>query len=157
MSFSTPHEKLCALDAKGRVRLPSSITNELGEEKAKFFMIRAKRKKGILQVFPMDAWERRAKRLQQIDLMLEENEEYVRKQMLGFSKVERDGSGRIKIPKHVSEKLGFDGQVMVTAFASLIEIWQPERYYDYLEDEEYDMEGESRRLFNNNGSNDSQE
>lgn len=152
MSFSTPHEKLCALDAKGRVRLPSGIINDLGEEKAKFFMIRAKRKKGILQVLPMEAWERRSKRLQQIDLMLEENEEYVRKQMLGFSRVERDSSGRIQIPKHVSEKLGFEGQVMVTAFASLIEVWQPERYYDYLEDEEYDMEGESRRLFDNKGN-----
>ena len=153
MLFSTPHEKLCALDAKGRVRLPSSIINELGEEKAKFFMIRAKRKKGILQVLPMEAWGKRAERLQKIDLMLEENEEYVRKQMLGFSRVERDSSGRIQIPKHVSEKLGFEGQLMVTAFSSLIEIWQPDRYYDYLEDEEYDMEGESRRLFNNSGQN----
>ncbi len=140
-------EKLCSVDKKGRVRLPSSIISVIGEEKAKFFMIKPQARKGILQVYPVESWEKRSEKLGQIDLMLEENREYVRRQMLGFTRVERDGSGRITIPKHLLERLGFDGQVMVTSFMDVIEFWHPEKYYDYLEDESYDSAGEARRIF----------
>jgi len=145
-------EKLCSLDAKGRVRLPSTIISQLPEEDSKFFVIKQNRKKGILQVFSLKAWEKRTQRLMQVDIMLEENEEYVRRQLMGTSRVERDGSGRIQIPKHVLASLGFSDNIMVTAWRDVIELWVPDRYYAYMEDDSYDYGAESRRIYGNDGS-----
>ncbi len=140
-------EKLCSLDAKGRVRLPSAITNPMGEENAKFFVLKLNKLKGILQVYTMKAWEQRTARLLQVDSILEENEEFLRRQITGTHRVERDSSGRIAIPKHVLELLGFKENVMVTSWLNRIEIWSPDRYAAYLADESYDMAAESRRIF----------
>ena len=146
------HEKLCSLDAKGRVRLPSGIVSQLPEEEAKFFVMKQNRKKGILQVFPLKAWDKKVQRLMEVDMMIEENEEYVRRQMMGATRVERDGSGRIQIPKHVINSLGFNDNVMITAWMDRMEIWDPKKYNEYSEDDSYDQASESRRIYGSNGN-----
>ena len=46
-------EKLCSLDAKGRVRLPSTIISQLPEEDSRFFRHKAESEEGAsFKFFP---------------------------------------------------------------------------------------------------------
>lgn len=52
-----------------------------------------------------------------------------------------DGQGRVTIPPRLAELAGIGGEVVFVGAGEAIEMWDPDRYAEYLEGTEDDFEG----------------
>ncbi len=137
----------CTLDAKGRVRLPSSLLKQLGEENSEKFVIKQDRTRGIVQLYTLDVWRGLMERLRAVNNLIEWQKEYARRFQLGGDSVDKDRSDRILIPKAFVDTLDLGASVVVYAYMDQIEIWPVDKYNALYDDQDYDMDAMAEALF----------
>lgn len=130
MAFFTS-EYECKLDAKGRVVLPARIKSSLPESSGNELVLR-RGFEPCLVLYPMVEYK---KIFNKVAGLSEFNEEYRKLQrnfFRGNTTVELDSMGRFLIPKLMLNYAGLEKEAIVVGMGNRIEIWNPERYEEYL-------------------------
>jgi MraZ protein len=130
----------CKMDAKGRMRLPSGLIAQLGEEKDQEFVINRGFEK-CLMLYPIKVWERISSEVNQLNQYVRKNREFVRYFYRGAQQLEMDSADRILVNKRLLEWAGIDKEVILSAYNDRIELWAKERYDLLLEEEPADFAG----------------
>lgn len=120
-------EYYCKLDAKGRLLLPSSFKEQLGEEVAKGFVLRPGLFETCLDIYGMDDWRKLQEKLAKLNPFKKENLVMMRRINAGARLVNIDGSGRLQIPKDLVEKCGMVKDVVITSLPDRMQIWGKEQ------------------------------
>ena len=140
-------EYYCKLDAKGRLLLPSSFKEQLGEALNEGFVLRPGLFETCLDVYGRDDWRKLQDKLGKLNPFKKENQMMVRRINAGAKLVTMDGSGRLQIPKDLVEKCGFVKDVVITSLPDKMQIWskeQMERSNAQMTDEEFSQLLEDR-------------
>lgn len=122
----------CKVDAKGRMVLPSKIKAKLPESHNKEVVVT----RGLdpcLVVYAMPEWNKKVAKVSSLnENASQEVRTFQRNFFRGSSEVDLDGNGRLLIPKSMVRYAGIEKEVVVVGVGNKIEIWNPERYDEFL-------------------------
>lgn len=130
--FKYDGEYSCKLDAKGRLKLPAGLVEQLGGMPSELIINRGV--EDCLRLFSRGAWE--VKTTELINRLNPNNSKHrklARYINRGVTKLSVDSSGRILIPKSLMEYAGLKKEAVVTGSLSEIEIWSKESYENGLD------------------------
>ena len=114
-----------SLDGKGRVIIPASFREALGEN----FTITINPNKTAVAIYPKETWDQQLERLSQINPMDRVGMQYERYVMsVSFSGNSMDAQGRVLIPAKLRAKLGLTRDIVFVGLNNYIEIWDAETY-----------------------------
>ena len=114
-----------SLDGKGRVIIPASFREALGEN----FTITINPNKTAVAIYPKEMWDQQLERLSQINPMDRVGMQYERYVMsVSFSGNSMDAQGRVLIPAKLRAKLGLTRDIVFVGLNNYIEIWDAQTY-----------------------------
>ncbi len=138
MSIQLLGEFDCKIDAKGRMRMPSGLINQLGEREKYTFVINRGFEK-CLMLYPLEVWDRITAEINQLNLYNKKNRNFVRYFYRGAHEVTLDSADRILLTKRLVEYAGIDKDVILMAYNDRIEIWAKDEYDSMLDEEPDDF------------------
>lgn len=129
------------LDAKGRLIIPSTFREQLGNE----FVV-TKGLDGCLFVYAQAEWERFEEKLRGLPLTNPNARKFTRFFLAGACDCELDRQGRILLPAVLRDFAGLEKEVVLAGVGSRIEIWnravwQKQNVYDDMDEIAENMEG----------------
>lgn len=130
MSFFTS-EYDCKLDAKGRLALPSRVKAALPEINGNELVLR-RGFEPCLVLYTTLEYKKINARLSSLSEFNDEHRRFQRSFFRGHTDVELDSAGRINIPKRLMDFAGLEKEVVLVGMGNRLEIWNPNRYEEYL-------------------------
>lgn len=115
-----------ALDAKGRIIIPSRLREQLGER----FVV-SKGLDGCLFAFPPEEWAKFENKLQALPLTNRDARKFSRYFLAGAAEVELDKQGRALLPATLREAAGLEKDVVLCGVGNRMEIWSKEAWNDF--------------------------
>ena len=126
MAFSGSFDH--SLDGKGRVIIPASFREALGED----FTITINPNKTAVAIYPKEMWDAQLDRFSRINPMDRVGMQYQRYVMsVSFSGNSMDAQGRVLIPAKLRSKIGLMRDIVFVGLNRYIEIWDAEAYAAY--------------------------
>ena len=126
-----------SLDGKGRVIIPASFREALGED----FTLTINPNKTAVAIYPKAMWDEQLERLSRINPMDKVGLQYERYVMsVSFSGNSMDAQGRVLIPVKLRNKIGLTRDIVFVGLNSYIEVWDAEVYAKMEAQTEEDFE-----------------
>ena len=125
MSFLGEYE--LKLDAKGRLRLPGALKQQLSPEaKGRFVVNRGFEE--CLEIYPINVWLDVRKKVEKLNQFKKKERAFIRYFLRGATEVVLDGADRLNIPKHLLEYAGIQGDAIITPGKNTLELWNKAKY-----------------------------
>ena len=126
-----------SLDGKGRVIIPASYREALGED----FTITINPHKTAVAIYPKAMWDKQLEQLSRINPMDKIGMKYERYVMsVSFSGNSMDAQGRVLIPMKLRSKIGLTRDIVFVGLNQYIEIWDAEVHAKMEAETEDDFE-----------------
>jgi MraZ protein len=135
----------CKLDEKGRLRLPSAILNQLGENNSREFVANRGFER-CLYLFPKDIWTVKLNEVQGLNEYLPEVRQFKRYFYRGATEFTPDKADRILLPKILLDYAGIDKTLVITAVGEYLEIWNAEAYRELINTEPEDISALAQKI-----------
>jgi len=135
----------CKLDEKGRLRLPSAILNQLGENTSRDFVANRGFER-CLYLFPKEVWNVRLSEVQGLNEYLPEVRQFKRYFYRGATEFTPDKADRILLPKLLLDYAGIDRTVIITAVGEYLEMWNAESYNNMINGEPDDISALAQKI-----------
>lgn len=135
----------CKLDEKGRLRLPSAILNQLGENNSRDFVANRGFER-CLYLFPKDIWTIKLNEVQGLNEYLPEVRQFKRYFYRGATEFTPDKADRILLPKILLDYAGIDKTLIITAVGEYLEIWNADAYRDIVNTEPEDISALAQKI-----------
>lgn len=135
----------CKLDEKGRLRLPSAILNQLGENNSQDFVANRGFER-CLYLFPKDIWTIKLNEVQGLNEYLPEVRQFKRYFYRGATEFTPDKADRILLPKILLDYAGIDKTLIITAVGEYLEIWNAEAYREIINTEPEDISALAQKI-----------
>lgn len=124
----------CKLDAKGRLRLPTSLIRQFGFNGVLELAINRGFEKHLM-MYPKTVWDGKTKIFNQLNIYNSKERQAMRYFYRGASMINMDSADRILLPGNLIDYAGLKKNVILFAYHEQIEIWDKEKYFDMLNDE----------------------
>ncbi len=119
------------MDKKGRVIIPASFRDDLGE---KFVMTRGL--DNCLFVYPSEEWEILENKLTSLPITNKSSRTFVRFFFSGATECNFDKQGRISIPINLRDYADLNKEIVIIGLANRIELWASTNWDGYLSEAE---------------------
>jgi MraZ protein len=134
----------CTMDAKGRVRMPSGLVKQLGEEGIEFVMNKGFEKH--LTLYPKSVWEKTVESFKDLNQYDNDTRDFLRRFHNGATPIEIDDQGRFLIPKRLAEYAGIEKDITLSAYGDKIEIWDTALFERMMNDNEVNMSNLAQKV-----------
>ncbi len=124
----------CKIDAKGRMRLPTSLIKQLGTESTHKFVINRGVEK-CLMMYPKNVWDVLSAKVKRLNQYVKKNREFVRYFYKGATELVPDSSDRVLLTKRLLEYAGIEKDAILFAIDDRIEVWAKEKYDNLMDAE----------------------
>lgn len=139
----------CKTDAKGRVRLPSSLIRQLGKGSSTEFTINRGFEKHLM-LYPRDVWEKETEKInQRLNIYNNKERQALRYFYRGATELSVDSADRVLLPKSLAEYAGIEKEVVLFAYQDRIEVWAKAEYELFLSKEPEDFASIAEDIFGN--------
>ena len=128
----------CKVDAKGRVLLPVSLKKQLPPEAQERFVINRGFEQ-CLTLYPQNEWDKISAEVNELNLYVKKNRDFVRYFYRGATEMTLDGNSRLLLPKRLLEYAGIGKELVMFAYSNRIELWARDKYDNLLNDEPEDF------------------
>jgi len=146
----------CKVDAKGRFMFPVNLRKQLDAAFEKGFVINRNLHQKCLVLYPLAEWEKLNKKLSKLNRLIKANDVFVRKFTGGATGCEADTTGRILLPKSLTDYADIKADVKVLGSNNVIEIWDKKLYEDFL-NQDLNLEQLAEEVLGNLNFNDDEE
>ena len=137
MSFKGQAEY--SVDAKGRVAIPAKMRSALNPDAKNTFTI-TRGFETCIFLYPLDRWKTMEDEIGGLSTYNREARAFTRRIMMWADEVTLDGQGRIGLPKALVDFAGLEGRALILGAHDRIEIWNPDTFEQYLNEETDDYE-----------------
>ena len=138
----------CKVDAKGRLRMPSSLVRQLSSDNLTFTVNRGFEKNLIL--YPKEVWTQKAAEIDShLNMYNSKQRQVLRYFYRGATEVALDASDRILLPKTVLKYADIADKVMLVGIQQQVEIWSLEEYEKMISQEPEDFSQIADEIFGN--------
>jgi MraZ protein len=125
----------CKVDSKGRFMFPVDLRKQLEVLFDHGFVVNRNLHQKCLVLFPLNEWEKLNKKLSKLNRLLKANEVFVRKFNGGATNVMADATGRLLLPKALTDYAQIKTDLKVLGSNNVIEIWDKGVYDEFLTQE----------------------
>ena len=122
----------CKLDAKGRLRIPSTLLRQLGGGGPFTFFINRGFER-CLMIYPEKVWEENLERINKLNVYRTQDRNFIRYFFRGVSDVTTDTADRILINKNLMKYADVKKDVILFAYLDRIEMWDQAAYLAWLD------------------------
>ena len=134
-----------SVDSKGRVAIPAKMRAALRPEAlGTFTMTRGFEQ--CIYVYPLDEWQKKEDQYSALNTYNREARHLVRTILMWADEVGLDGQGRISLSKPLAEYAGISDRALIIGAMDRIEIWNPDVFENYLEEQSDDHEALAERV-----------
>lgn len=141
----------CKADAKGRVMFPSAFKKQVSPILQEGFVLKKSVFEQCLELYPMKEWNATMAEINKLNKFKKKNNDFIRRFTAGVKLVELDATGRILIPKNLSEFAGVKKQVVMSSSVNIIEIWDKEKYENAIENAAENFSDLAEEVMGNTG------
>jgi len=134
-----------SVDSKSRLAVPAKMRSALSPEALGTFTLTRGFEKCIY-AYPLDEWRKKEEQYAELNTYRSEARHLVRMILMWAEEVALDKQGRISLPKSLSEYAGVDDKALVIGAMDRIEIWDPEAFTSYLEEQPADYDALAERV-----------
>jgi MraZ protein len=122
----------CKVDAKGRIMFPVNLRKQLEAAFEKGFVINRNLHQKCLVLYPIGEWTKLNKKLTKLNRLIKANDVFVRKFTGGATACDADNTGRILLPKALTDYAEIKTDIKVLGSNNVIEIWDKKLYDEFL-------------------------
>ena len=123
----------CKADAKGRVMFSAALKKQLLPVLSDGFVVKRSVFQPCLELYPLQEWNAMMDKINQLNRFVKKNNDFIRLFTAGVKMVELDASGRLLIPKNLSQFAGIQKQVVLSSAVNIVEIWDKDKYENAIE------------------------
>jgi len=134
-----------SVDSKGRVAIPAKMRSVLNPEAKNTFTI-TRGFEDCIFLYPLDQWTRIESEISGLNMFNSDARGFVRVIMMWADEASLDGQGRITIPRPLIEFADVGDKALIIGAFDHIEIWDPDRFSDYLNKQPDDYETLAERV-----------
>ncbi len=136
-----------SIDDKARVALPAKMRRVLNPE-AKDTFVATRGFEQCVFLYPLDRWEKMEEEFMTLNLYQREARDFVRTIVRWADEVALDGQGRIGLPKTLIDfaHLQAGKKAIILGALDHVEIWDPEIFDAYLNEQPDDYETITERV-----------
>lgn len=128
----------CKVDGKGRIKLPAALKKQLmPEAKGKFVINRGF--EACLVLYPFNEWESISAEINELNLYVKKNREFVRYFYRGATELNLDALARLLLPKRLLDYANIKQELVLFAYSNRIEVWNRKQYEQLLTKEPEDF------------------
>ena len=124
----------CKADIKGRIMLPAALKRQLNNSLDKGFVIKRAVFNKCLEVYPLNQWENLMDRVNKLNRFSKKNNDFIRRFTAGVKFVEIDSTGRVLIPKDLTNYAKISKEVVVSSVVNILEIWDKTLYENAIDE-----------------------
>lgn len=128
-----------SVDGKGRVAVPAKMRSAMNPE-AKNTVVMTRGLEKCIFLYPMDRWQQIEEDISTRNSYSASTRRFTRLLMRWAEEVTFDSQGRIKLSKPLMQFAGVSGKALILGALDRIEIWDPQTFDTYLDDEGDDYE-----------------
>lgn len=128
-----------SVDGKGRIAIPSKMRTCMSSEAHSTFVTTRGFEQCIF-AYPLDKWLEIETLIAELNPYSNRHRAFIRQFMRWAEEVTLDAKGRIPLQKPLLEYAGIEKSSLIIGSQKYIEIWDPQRFENYLESEETDYE-----------------
>lgn len=128
----------CTVDAKGRFLIPGGLKKQIPAKEQKRFVVHRGMEKNLV-IYTRKEWDKISEEVNQLNLYVKKNREFIRKFNRGATEIELDGTNRLLLPKSLMEFAGIEKDIVLFAFGNRIEVWSEKEYKTMMKDESTDF------------------
>ncbi|MCY4225918.1 MAG: division/cell wall cluster transcriptional repressor MraZ [Bacteroidetes bacterium] len=128
-----------SVDDKGRVAIPKRMRSCMRSEANNTLVITRGFEKCIF-AYPLDEWTTIEDHVKSLNPYDRKHRAFTRQFMMWAEEVSIDSKGRISLSRPLLEYAGIQHTTLLLGSQTYIEIWNPDRFDDYLNEEDMDYE-----------------
>ena len=117
----------CKLDAKGRLMVPSVLKKQLPMAEQDGLVVNRGFEKNLI-IYPKSIWDGIVAELAKLNIYEAKNRAFIRSFTRGATILSLDATGRILLPKSLSDYAGLGGEVVLACQLDRIEVWDKVAY-----------------------------
>lgn len=129
------------VDDKGRLKIPTAFRTELDEQYGQDFFVTSLNGESAW-IYPLPAWVKIEEKLATLPSMNKAKKHFLDRTNYWGQMSRTDSQGRVLIPALLRDSAGMQGEVAVLGYLTYLEVWNMERYREYLEREPLTSEDE---------------
>jgi MraZ protein len=134
-----------SVDSKARVAIPAKMRGEVRPEAKGGFTVTRGFERCIV-LYPLDRWAEIEEEIGALNMYNREVRDFVRRIMMWADEVTLDKQGRIRIPQPLIDFAGLGDRALILGAFDHIEIWDPDTFRSYLDDQPTDYETLAERV-----------
>jgi MraZ protein len=128
MTYELSGAYTCTLDNKGRLRMPSELLRQFGEQAGRKFIVNRALDNSLV-LYPMDVWaEEKAKIRAKIDPFNAAHRRFEMIYVQGAEEVEMDGQDRLLLQKRFVEFAKLEKELVLATQYDKVQIWDKAAY-----------------------------
>ncbi|GAB4293139.1 MAG: division/cell wall cluster transcriptional repressor MraZ [Ignavibacteriaceae bacterium] len=121
-----------SIDSKGRISIPAKLRKHLSPEANDSFIL-TRGTSECIDVYPMDQWNQMEEKLINLNPFNPDDLKFIRMISQYATDVTLDSQSRILIPQNLLDYAGIKDEVLILGALKKIEIWNPQKYNEYLD------------------------
>ena len=118
----------CKADTKGRIMLPAALKKQLSNHLNNSFVIKRAVFNTCLELYPLNQWQGLMDKVNKLNRFNKKNNDFIRRFTAGVKLLEIDTTGRLLIPKDLSNHAKISKEVVVSSVVNILEIWDKNLY-----------------------------
>lgn len=128
----------CKLDAKGRLRMPSTLLRQLGGTGPYTFFVNRGFEQCLI-IYPEKVWESTLEKINELNVYRTQERNFIRYFFRGVSDVTTDSADRILLNKSLLDYAEISRNAVLFAYLDRIELWDKSIYNQWLNKEPEDF------------------
>lgn len=122
-----------SIDSKGRIAIPAKLRKYVSPEANDTFVMTRNSTKCI-NIYPLDRWKKLVEKLDNLNEFNPKQAMFIRMFLTEAAEDTLDTQSRLLIPKRLIEHAEIKNEVFILGALKKIEVWNPEIYEKYLQE-----------------------
>tara|TARA_B100000927_G_scaffold182801_1_gene147196 strand:+ start:91 stop:546 length:456 start_codon:yes stop_codon:yes gene_type:complete len=129
----------CKIDVKGRLLIPIALKKQIADSISQGFVLKRAVFQQCLELYPMQQWKDLISKVNKLNRFKKKNNDFIRRFTAGLKFIELDNTGRLLIPKELTEFANIKREIVLSSSVNIIEIWDKNKYEKTIDDSKSDF------------------
>ena len=129
----------CKIDVKGRLLIPIALKKQIADSISQGFVLKRAVFQQCLELYPLQQWEELISKVNKLNRIKKKNNDFIRRFTAGLKFIELDNTGRLLIPKELTEFANIKREIVLSSSVNIIEIWDKSEYEKTIDDSKSDF------------------
>ena len=129
----------CKIDVKGRLLIPIALKKQIADSISQGFVLKRAVFQQCLELYPMQQWKNLISKVNKLNRFKKKNNDFIRRFTAGLKFIELDNTGRLLIPKELTEFANIKREIVLSSSVNIIEIWDKSKYEKTIDDSKSDF------------------